>query len=88
MDEASGTAPPEGQATREADDHPPPDSEAARRAAQLEGIERDLDTVDSALSALDTDNLEAAEALAAELEESGADGHREGGGRPARGEPE
>lgn len=73
MDKTGGTAPPEGQAAGEADDHPPPDSEAARGAAQLEGIERDLDTVDSALSALDTDNLEAAEALAAELEESAGD---------------
>jgi hypothetical protein len=54
----------------EADDHLPPDSEADRQAAQLQGIERDLDTVDSALAALDSDDLEGAEALAAELEES------------------
>ena len=54
----------------EASDNLPPDSEADRQAVQLEGIERDLDTVDAALSALDSDDLEEAEALAAELEES------------------
>ncbi len=57
MSESSG---PESQVTAE----PEPDTEAA----QLEGIERDLDTVDAALSALDSDDLAAAEALAAELE--------------------
>ena len=53
-----------------ASDNSPPDSEADRHTAQLQGIERDLDTVDSALTALDSDDLEGAEALAAELEES------------------
>ncbi len=57
MSESSG---PEGRVAAE----PEPDTEAA----QLEGIERDLDTVDAALSALDSDDLSAAEALAAELE--------------------
>ena len=54
----------------EASDNLPPDPEADRRTAQLRGIERDLDTVDSALAALDSDDLEGAEALATELEES------------------
>ena len=70
MDEASGSVSPVGRATGEADGHPPPDPEEARQEAQLAGIERDLDTVDAALSALDADDLEGAEALAAELEES------------------
>ena len=73
MGETSGAVSPEGQVTDEASGHPPPDAEAARRTAQLEGIERDLDTVDAALSALDSDDLEGAEALAAELEESAGD---------------
>lgn len=73
MAEASGTVPPEGQVTDETIDPPPPDAEEARRATQLEGIERDLDTVDAALSALDSDDLEGAEALAAELEDSTGD---------------
>ena len=54
----------------EASDNLPPDSEADRQTTQLQGIERDLDTVDAALAALDSDDLEGAEALAAELEES------------------
>ncbi len=54
----------------EASDNLPPDSESDRQTAQLKGIERDLDTVDSALAALDSDDLEGAEALAAGLEES------------------
>ncbi len=54
----------------EASDNLPPDSEADRQTAQLEGIERDMETVDAALAALDSDDLEGAEALAAELEES------------------
>ena len=73
MGEASGAVPPEGQITGEVDGNPPPDPEEARRAAQLEGIERDLDTVDAALTALDSDDLERAEALAAELEDSTGD---------------
>lgn len=83
MSETGGAEPPEGQGIDEASDDLPPDPEADRQAAQLHGIERDLDTVDAALAALDSDNLEAAEALAAQLEGSGADGHREGGARPA-----
>ena len=54
----------------EASDNLPPDSESDHQTAQLEGIARDLDTVDSALAALDSDDLEGAEALAAGLEES------------------
>ena len=54
----------------EASDNLPQSIEAARDGDQLDGIERDLDTVDAALSALDSDDLEVAEALAAELEES------------------
>lgn len=73
MGEASGTVPPEGQVTDETDGLPLPDAEEARRTAQLEGIERDLDTVDAALAALDSDDLEGAEALVAELEDSTGD---------------
>ena len=58
----------------EATDRMPQDDAAARQAAQLEGIERDMDAVDAALSALDSDDLERAEALAAELEEPHAGG--------------
>lgn len=70
MSETGGAEPPDGQGTDEASDNLPPDTEADRQTAQLQGIERDLDTVDSALAALDSDDLEGAEALAAELEES------------------
>lgn len=63
----------EGQVTGEADGGSPPDPEDARDGAQLEHTERDLDTVDAALAALDSDDLEGAEALAAELEESVGD---------------
>ncbi|MXW98609.1 MAG: hypothetical protein F4118_03730 [Acidimicrobiaceae bacterium] len=70
MSETGEAAPPEGQGMDEASDNLPPDSESDRQTAQLEGIERDLDTVDSALAALDSDDLEGAEALAAGLEES------------------
>ena len=73
MREASGPVPPDAQVKDEASGHPPPGAGAALQATQLEGIERDLDTVDSALSALDSDDLEGAEALAAELEESTGD---------------
>ena len=51
----------------EAGDDPPPESEADGQTAQLEGLERDMDIVDSALAALDSDDLDGAEALAAEL---------------------
>ena len=71
--EAGGAVPPEGRVTHEADGRPPPDAEEARRAAQLEGIERDMDTVDAALAALDADDVEGAEALAAELDEPAGD---------------
>ena len=54
----------------EASDNLPPEPEADCQTAQLQGIERDLDTADAALAALDSDDLEGAEALAAELEES------------------
>ena len=73
MPEASGAVSPEGRATDAAGGRPPPDPEQARRAAQLEGIERDLDTVDAALAALDSDDVEGAEALAAELDEPAGD---------------
>ncbi|MCY4664510.1 MAG: hypothetical protein OXC00_07590 [Acidimicrobiaceae bacterium] len=55
-----------------ASDNLPEGADAAGRGDQLDGIERDLDTVDAALSALDSDDLEGAEALAADLEESHA----------------
>ncbi|MYA84451.1 MAG: hypothetical protein F4Y12_02585 [Acidimicrobiaceae bacterium] len=70
MSETGGAALPEGQGMDEASDSLPPDSEADRQTAQLQGIERDLDTVDAALAALDSDDLEGAEARATELEES------------------
>ena len=70
MSETGEAVPPEGEGMDEASDHLPPDSEADRQTAQLQGIERDLDTVDAALAALDSDDLEGAEARAAELEES------------------
>lgn len=70
MDEASGAVPPEGDLTGQANGRPSPDAGQDRRAAQLEGIERDLDTVDAALTALDSDDLERAEGLATTLEES------------------
>ncbi len=70
MGEVSGAVPSEDHVADKANGHPPPDPEAARQADQLKGIERDLDTVDAALSALDSGDLEGAEALAAELEES------------------
>ena len=73
MREASGAESSEGRTTDEAGGRPPQDPEEARRAAQLEGIEQDLDTVDAALAALDSDDLEGAEALAAELDEPAGD---------------
>ena len=54
----------------EASKNLPLDSEVDRQTPQLQGIERDLDTADAVLAALDSDDLEGAEALAAELEES------------------
>ena len=71
----------EDQVADEANRHPRPGSEETDRASsldqanrqghatQLESIERDLDTVDAALSALDADDLETAVELASELEE-------------------
>ena len=65
-------------------DAPLQEAAAPDGASQLQGIEQDLDTVDAALAALDSEDLEAAEALAAELEEprTGVPGHeqRAGGG--------
>ena len=72
MERAGGAAPPGGQGSNETSDHLPADAEAARQESQLAYIERDLDTVDAALSALDSDDLEGAESLAAELEEPSA----------------
>ena len=89
MGEASGTVPPGGQVTDETNGPPPPDAEVERQTAQLEGIERDLDTVDAALSALDSDDLEGAEALAAGLEDSAealAAGLEDSTGDPAAGD--
>ena len=43
------------------------DGAASLEATPLEDIEQDLDTVDEALAALDTGDLETAEALAAAL---------------------
>lgn len=74
MGEASGVVPPDGQVSDEASGPPSPNAEEARRAAQLESIEQDLDTVDAALSALDSDDLDGAEALASELDESAGEG--------------
>ena len=54
----------------EASQGPPADSTAPERASQLEDIEQDLDTVDAALDALDSGDLEEAESLAAQLEGS------------------
>ena len=47
--------------------------EAPHGASQIQDIEQDLDTVDEALAALDSGDLAAAEALAAELDTSGGD---------------
>lgn len=44
---------------------------ATPEAASLEAIEQDLDTVDEALAALDAGDLDAAEALAAQLDSVG-----------------
>ena len=44
---------------------------APHGASPIEDIEQDLDTVDEALAALDSGDLEAAEALAAELDAPG-----------------
>ena len=60
----------------EASGGPTPQAAESPRASQLEGIEEDLDTVDGALDALDSGDLEGAETLAAEL---GATGGDEGG---------
>lgn len=47
---------------------PPPSEDAAtQEAASLDAIEQDLNDVDEALAALDSGDLDAAEALAAEL---------------------
>ena len=46
----------------------PPEGTEPQRASRLEDIEQDLDTVDAALVALDSGDLEGAESLAAELE--------------------
>ena len=55
---------------------------ATQEAASLEDIEQDLDSVDKALAALDSGDLDAAEALAAELDSPAAptpdDDHRGG----------
>ncbi len=49
----------------------PSEDAAAHDAASLEAIEQDLDNVDEALAALDSGDLDAAEALAAELDSPG-----------------
>ena len=50
----------------------PSQGAAAQDTAPLEGIEQDLSRVDKALAALDAGDLDAAEALAAELDSPGA----------------
>ena len=47
-----------------------PEGEPPQGAAHLADIEQDLDKADAALAALDSDDLEGAETLAAELDES------------------
>ena len=49
----------------------PSEDAATPEAASLEAIEQDLDNVDEALAALDADDLDAAEALAAQLDSAG-----------------
>lgn len=59
--------------------------EAPHGASQIQDIEQDLDTVDEALAALDSGDLAAAEALAAELDMPGAGpsgGDDQGGDEP------
>ncbi len=62
--------PSESQVDDELDATLPVDAEAqaASGEAQLEDIERDFDTANAALDALDADDLERAEELAAQLE--------------------
>ena len=52
-------------------DPQPCEDAAAHDAASLEAIEQDLDNVDKALAALDSGDLDAAEALTAELDSPG-----------------
>lgn len=52
---------------------PTPEAAESPRASHLEVIEEDLDTVDAALEALDSGDLEGAEALGAELGALGAE---------------
>ena len=52
-------------------DPQPCEDAAALDAASLEAIEQDLDNVDKVLAALDSGDLDAAEALAAELHSPG-----------------
>ena len=63
---------------------------APHGASQIQDIEQDLDTVDEALAALDSGDLEAAEALAAELAAPGGDdpgGDDPGGDDPGGDDP-
>ena len=57
---------------------PTPQPAESPRASESEGVEKDLDTVDAALAALDSGDLEGAESLAAELKSPG-----DGGPAPA-----
>ena len=50
----------------------PSEAAATQEAASLEDIEQDLNSVDKALAALDSGDLDAAEALAAELDSPAA----------------
>jgi len=64
----------------------PSEDAATREEASLEAIEQDLDNVDEALAALDSGDLDAAEALAAELDSPGTgapDDDQRGGGEQA-----
>ena len=49
----------------------PSEEAATAEATSLEAIEQDLDAVDEALAALDAGDLDAAEALAAQLDSAG-----------------
>ena len=58
----------------ETSQQPTPQQAEPPQASQPESVEKDLDTVDAALAALDSGDLEGAESLAAELESPGASG--------------
>lgn len=68
----------------------PSDEAATPETESLEAIEQDLDNVDEALAALDAGDLDAAEALAAQLDSAGTpapDGGRRAGDEQERSAP-